>query len=244
MVEVRELTKIYSSKKGGDVKAVDKLSFNCAAGEIYGLLGPNGAGKTTTLRMLSTALKPTSGAASIAGLDLVTQADDVRRKIGFLSSGTGLYRRLTAREMLVYFGKLNGMQGDSLQARVDELIKLMDMDSFASRKCDKLSSGQKQRVSICRSIVHDPPVMIFDEPADGLDVIAAETIDNFIKDCRSEGKCVIFSTHVMREAEKLCDRIGIIHKGLLCAEGTLETLSKKFDSKDLEIIFRRAVESV
>lgn len=244
MIEVNEITKVFRVKKGEDIKAVDHVSFKCSRGEIYGLLGPNGAGKTTMLRMLSTALKPVSGGGTVAGWDLIKNPDKVRENIGFLSSATGLYRRLTGREMLVYFGKLNGMVGDELTARVNELVQMMDMTSFAGVKCDKLSSGQKQRVSICRSIVHDPPVMIFDEPAEGLDVIAAETIVNFIKDCRNRGKCVIFSTHVMREAEKLCDRIGIINKGRICAEGSLTQLSRQYDSDDLEIIFRRAVETV
>ena len=241
MINVSQLTKIFEQKKGGNINAVDTVTFNCKAGEIYGLLGPNGAGKTTTLRLLSTALKPTSGSAEVNGHDIVREADAVRADIGFLSSATGLYRRLTAREMIEYFGELNNLKNEALKRRVDELVELMGIGEFANRKCDKLSTGQKQRVSICRSIVHDPPVMIFDEPAEGLDIIAAEIIVKFIKTCRDQGKCVIFSSHIMREAEELCDRIGIINKGRLITEGTLEDLKKRYDAKDLDAVFRNAV---
>lgn len=242
VIKVNELTKIFPQKKGGELKAVDSISFECRAGEIYGLLGPNGAGKTTTLRMLSTALKPTAGTAQIQGCDIVGEPDRVRAVIGFLSSDTGLYRRLTAKEMIEYFGRLNGIDGDALKRRVDELMDIMDIHPYAGRKCDKLSTGQKQRVSICRCIVHDPPVMILDEPAEGLDIIAAEIIVDFIKQCRNEGKCVIFSTHIMREAEELCDRIGIINDGKLIAEGTLDELKKRFTASDLDAVFRRAID--
>ena len=242
MIEVRGLAKVFHSKKG-DIPAVDHIDFRCSEGEVYGLLGPNGAGKTTTLRLLSTALQPTAGTAAVNGFDIIRQPDQVRQSIGFLSADTGLYRRLTAREMITYFGKLYGMDSQLLKIRVEELMSLMEVTPFADRKCDKLSSGQKQRVSICRSIVHDPPVMIFDEPADGLDIIAAGTIMDFIKSCRDRGKCVLFSTHVMREAETLCDRIGIIREGKIVAEGTLAELKKRYSTNDLEAVFRRAVEA-
>lgn len=241
MVEVEGLTKVYPVKKGRDVKAVDNLSFICKPGEIYGLLGPNGAGKTTTLRMLSTALRPTKGSARVIGFDIIEQPDKVRAAIGFLSAATGLYRRLTAKEMIEYFGRLHGMDPGILKQRVVELLTLMDITSYANRKCDKLSTGQKQRVSICRSIIHDPPVMIFDEPAEGLDIIAAEIIVEFIRDCRNKGKCVIFSTHIMKEAETLCDRIGIINQGRIVSEGTLQELKQQYSADSLEDIFRSAV---
>lgn len=241
MVEVNGLTKVFPAKKGKNVVAVDQLSFTCKPGEIYGLLGPNGAGKTTTLRMLSTALRPTEGSASVNGFDVVEQADKVRASIGFLSAATGLYRRLTAKEMIEYFGRLHGMDPSFLKQRVEELTSLMEITPFANRKCDKLSTGQKQRVSICRSIIHDPPVMVFDEPAEGLDIIAAEIIVEFIRDCRNKGKCVIFSTHVMKEAETLCDRIGIINQGRIVTEGTLPELKKQYSTESLEDIFRSAV---
>jgi len=241
MVEVEGLTKVYPVKKGPDVTAVDNLSFICKPGEIYGLLGPNGAGKTTTLRMLSTALRPTKGSARVTGFDIIEQPDKVRAAIGFLSAATGLYRRLTAKEMIEYFGRLHGMDPGILKQRIEELMNLMDITSFANRKCDKLSTGQKQRVSICRSIIHDPPVMVFDEPAEGLDIIAAEVIVEFIRDCKNKGKCVIFSTHIMKEAEVLCDRIGIINQGVIVSEGTLKELNKQYSTDSLENIFRSAV---
>ncbi len=242
MIDAVGLAKVFPAKKG-EVTAVDHIDFKCDAGEVYGLLGPNGAGKTTTLRMLSTALQPTAGSAVVNGYDVVKHPQRVRESVGFLSGDTGLYRRLTAREMIVYFGRLYGMERAALQRRVDELMDMMEIRDFADRRCDKLSSGQKQRVSICRSIVHDPPVMIFDEPAEGLDIIAAETIMNFIKSCRERGKCVIFSTHIMREAETVCDRIGIINRGRIAVEGALSELKRRFETSDLETVFRRAVKS-
>jgi sodium transport system ATP-binding protein len=243
MIEVNQLSKVFPGKKGSSVKAVDKVSFYCKAGEIYGLLGPNGAGKTTTLRMLSTALKPTSGTAAVNGFNVTEMPHKVRESIGFLSAATGLYRRLTAKEMIMYYGKLYGMKDDRLKARADELISIMGITGFANQRCDKLSTGQKQRVSICRSIIADPPVMIFDEPAEGLDIIAADIIVEFIRDCRNRGKCVIFSTHVMKEAESLCDRIGIIDKGVLKVEGTLADLKRRYEGESLDEVFRKAVKA-
>jgi sodium transport system ATP-binding protein len=241
MIETQNLTKVFRQKRGGDIYAVNQVNFRCGRGEIYGLLGPNGAGKTTALRLLSTALKPTSGSAIINGFDVVKEPDKVRSHIGFLSSATGLYRRLTAKEMIYYFGELSGMPRDQLKNRAEELMTMMEIGPFAHQKCDKLSTGQRQRVSICRSIVHDPPVMIFDEPAEGLDIIAAEIIVDFIKKCRNQGKCVVISTHIMKEAEELSDRIGIINKGRLCTEGTLSELKRQFGAQDLDDVFKRAV---
>lgn len=243
MIEVNNLSKIFPGKKGKEIKAVDSISFHCRTGEIYGLLGPNGAGKTTTLRMLSTALRPTSGSARVNGFDVSEAPDKVRESIGFLSAATGLYRRLTAKEMIMYYGRLYGMSADRLKSRTDELISIMGIADFANQRCDKLSTGQKQRVSICRSIIADPPVMIFDEPAEGLDILAADIIVEFIRDCRNRGKCVIFSTHIMREAESLCDRIGIIDRGILKVEGTLSDLKHKYSGESLDEVFRKAVRS-
>jgi sodium transport system ATP-binding protein len=165
----------------------------------------------------------------------------VRARVGFLSTATALYARLTAREMVEYFGRLNGLEGDKLKQAVDGLFTTLEMTEFSGRPCDKLSTGQKQKVSIARTLVHDPEVMIFDEPTIGLDVMTARVIVKFIRHCRDRGKTVIFSTHVMSEVEKLCDRIGIIHGGMLLAEGTLAELAEKYQEKDLEDIFVRAV---
>lgn len=241
MIEAQSLTKVFRDRKRGSILAADHVSFRCEPGKIYGLLGANGAGKTTTLRMLATILKPTSGSARVAGFDIVNDAGRVRASIGFMSAATALYGRLTAREMVEYFGRLHGMDGEKLRARISELFELLDMNGFRDGRCDKLSTGMRQRVSIARTLVHDPPVMIFDEPTVGLDVIAARGIVSFIRDCRNRGKTVVFSTHVMSEAEKLCDTIGIIHAGRLIEEGTLSEMRARHGLDDLEDIFARLV---
>lgn len=242
MIEAHDLTKVFRDKKRGEIRAVDGISFRCQPSQIYGLLGANGAGKTTTLRMLATILQPTDGSARVAGFDITEQPEQVRAQVGFLSTATALYGRLTARELVEYFGRLNGLNGGALRRRTDELFALLGISDFADRRCDKLSTGMKQKVSIARTLVHDPPVMIFDEPTVGLDVMAARTIVGFIRDCRDRGKTVIFSTHVMSEAEKLCDTIGIIHNGKLLAEGSLSELRARSGLDDLEEIFVRMVE--
>jgi len=242
VIETRQLTKIFRDRKRGQVRAVDDINLRCEPGRIYGLLGANGAGKTTALRMLATLLKPSSGNAIVAGADVVSEPEKVRARIGFLAAGTALYGRLTARETVEYFGRLHVMEEALLQTRLREVFTTLDMHEFADRRCDKLSTGMKQKVSIARTLIHDPPVMIFDEPTGGLDVMTARTIVQFIRDCRQKGKTVIVSTHVMSEVEKLADRIGIIHDGRLRVEGTLVELRTQFGVTDLEEIFVRAVE--
>lgn len=237
MIEAQNLVKVFRDKKRKEVRAVDGVSFRAEPGKIYGLLGANGAGKTTTLRMLATILKPTGGTAKVAGHDVVAEPDRVRHSIGFLSTATALYGRLTAREMVEYFGRLHGLDDATIRRRIDEIFGRLEMDEFRDRRCDKLSTGQKQKVSIARTLVHDPPVMIFDEPTVGLDVMTARTIVQFIRECRQRSKTVIFSTHVMSEAEKLCDTIGIIHNGKIRTEGTLANLHQKHQMNDLEDIF-------
>jgi sodium transport system ATP-binding protein len=243
MIEALHLVKRFHDKKRGSVCAVDDVSFSCRQGQIYGLLGANGAGKTTTLRMLATILTPSEGTANVAGFDVIKDPRMVRSRVGFLSAATTLYGRLTAREMVEYFGRLHGLDEPTLQLRIDELFERLEMNEFRNRRCDKLSTGMKQKVSIARTLVHNPSVMIFDEPTLGLDVMAARTIVNFIRECRENGKTVVFSTHVMSEVEKLCDRIGIIHGGKLLAEGTLAELRAQFGIQDLEDLFVKVVES-
>ena len=243
MIEAQGLTKVFRDKKRGEIRAADGVSFLCLPGQIYGLLGANGAGKTTTLRMLATILKPTDGTARVAGFDIVDQPEQVRAHVGFLSTATALYGRLTARETVEYFGRLNGLDNTTLKKRADDLFALLDLGPHAAMRCDKLSTGNKQKVSIARTLVHDPPVMIFDEPTVGLDVMTARTIVGFIRDCRARGKTVLFSTHVMSEAEKLCDTIGIIHNGRLLREGTLAELRAQAGITDLEDIFVNTVEA-
>jgi sodium transport system ATP-binding protein len=218
------------------------VSFRCEPGKIFGLLGGNGAGKTTCLRLLATILRPSSGDAAVAGFDVVTQPERVRANIGFLSTGTALYERLTARELVEYFGRLHGLSDDVLRPRLDALFAALDMNEFRDGRCGKLSTGMKQKVSIARTIVHDPAVMIFDEPTHGLDVLAARAVVGFIRECRARGKTVIFSTHVMSEMEKLCDTIAIMHHGRIRAEGSLAQLRERFGCEDLEDIFIRVAE--
>src|SRR5467141_2926723 len=242
MIEARGLSKRFQDKKRGEIRAVENVSFRCEPGRIYGLLGANGAGKTTTLRILATILEPTDGTALVCGYDVLEQPEKVRASVGLLSTAPALYPRLTAQELVEYFGRLNGLDEATLKKRVDDIFNRLDMNGFRDRRCDKLSTGMKQKTSIARSLVHDPPVMIFDEPTNGLDIMSARTITAFIRECRDQGKTVIFSTHVMSEVEKLCDHIGIIHGGKLLAEGTLADLRQRFGIQDLEDIFVKVVE--
>ena len=241
-IETRELRKTYRDPQRGAVHALDGLDLACAYGEIYGLLGPNGAGKTTALRILATMLAPSSGTARVHGLDSVRDALEVRRRIGFLSATTGLYPRLDVRETLTYFGRLHGLERERLAARVEELVDAFDMGSFATRRCEQLSSGQKQRVSIARAVLHDPAVLILDEPTTGLDILATSDMVAFIAARRDEQRCVLFSTHVLSEAERLCDRIGILHRGRLLGQGTLAELRAETGREYLDDVFRAYVE--
>ena len=237
-LQVHGLQKSY--EKLHVLKGVD---FDVARGSIFALLGSNGAGKTTIVRILTTLLRPDSGTASVNGFDVVADAEKVRASIGFLSAATALYARLTAYEVVEYFGRLHGLDDSVLHPRIEDLIRTLDMNEFRDRRCDKLSTGMKQKTSIARTLVHDPPVMIFDEPTLGLDVLTARTVLGFIRECGQRGKTVIFSTHVMSEVEKLCDHIGIIHNGKLLAEGTLPELRARFGIQDLEDLFVKVVES-
>ena len=242
MIEAQDLVKRFRDKNRGEVRAVDHVSFCCRPGEIFGLLGANGAGKTSTLRILATILTPSEGTAVVAGYDVRKEPQKVRASVGFLSTATALYGRLSAQEMVEYFGRLHGLDEPTLRQRISAIFERLEMNDFRDRRCDKLSNGMKQKVSIARTLVHDPSVMIFDEPTVGLDVMAARTIVGFIRECRDRGKTVIFSTHVMSEVEKLCDRIGIIHDGRLLAEGTIADLRQRFGKQNLEDIFVEVVE--
>ncbi len=241
MIEAHHLTKIFRDKKRGEIFAANDITFRVQPGQIYGLLGANGAGKTTTLRVLATLLAPTRGTATVAGFDVACEAEKVRANVGFLAASTALYGRLTAREMITYFGRLNGMTDPAIRARLKQLSAELDMSEFLDRRCDKFSTGMKQKTSIARTLIHDPAVMIFDEPTLGLDVMTARAIVRFVRDCRGRGKTVIYSTHVMSEVEKLCDVIGIIHGGKLLAEGSLAELRQRFGETDMEEIFVKIV---
>jgi sodium transport system ATP-binding protein len=244
MIEARNLTKTFKDKERGEVVAVDNLSFRCERGEVFGLLGPNGAGKTTTLRVLSTALKPTSGTILVDGVDVAKDPGEVRRRIGFLSGSTGLYPRLTPREIATYFGRLYGMADEAIERRIEELFARLDMGGFADRRADVLSTGQKQKASIVRTIIHQPPIVVFDEPTSGLDVMTSREIIRLIHECRDEGRCVVFSTHHMGEANRLCDRIAVVHKGRVIAEGTPEEVRRRSGAADLEEAFLALIEGV
>jgi len=241
MIEAQHLTKIFRDKKRGEIRAVDDISFRAEPGRIYGLLGANGAGKTTTLRLLATLLQPTSGTATVGGFDIVRDPEKVRAHVGFLAASTALYGRLTAREMVAYFGRLHGLSESEVNARTKQLADELDMHDFLDRRCEKFSTGMKQKTSIARTLVHDPEVMIFDEPTLGLDVMTARAIVRFVRDCRARGKTVIYSTHIMSEVEKLCDVIGIIHDGKLLAQGTLAELRARYDEQDFEEVFVKAI---
>ncbi len=237
MIHVEELTKSFSDLRRGSVKALDNVSFDVHPGEIFGLLGPNGAGKTTCLRILSTVLKPTSCRATIDGFDVATQPTEVRARIGFMSGNTGIYDRMTAREMVEYFGRLYGIEEDALQSRLEQIFTMLQMQDFRDLLGSKMSTGMKQKVSIARTIIHDPPVLIFDEPTSGLDVLVARAVLRAIESLRDEGKCIIYSTHIMREVEKLCDRIAIIHKGRILAAGSVSQLAQQHGEGDMEELF-------
>lgn len=236
-VVVNQLAKTFYDEARGEVHAVRGIDFECRAGEIFGLLGANGAGKTTTLRMLSTILTPTSGSARIMGYDVAAEGEAVRKNLGFYSASTALYPRLTARETIEFFARINRYPQEKVAERVDYLITRFGISRYSNARVDKLSSGMKQKVSIARTVAHDPPLLIFDEPTVGLDVLNALEMQDVIREFRSQGKTILFSTHIMSEAEKLCDRIAIIHGGRILACGTLDEHRQATGAHYLEDIF-------
>ena len=242
MIKVQNLCRSFEDKKRGTVKAVDNLSFEVGKGEIFGLLGPNGAGKSTALRLISTLLKPSSGTATINGFDISTQASDVRRQIGFLTGDMGLYARLTPREILQFFGRLAEVPESELNRRTVDIIARLDMGDFADTRSDKLSSGMKQKTAIARTLIHDPPVLILDEPTAMLDLPTARVIEHSILDAKRSGKCIVYSTHIMEEAEYLCDRIAVINHGQLKISGTMDELRAATGKQRLREIFLELLE--
>ena len=243
MICVENLTKTYDDLDRGPLAAVDAISFSARPGEVFALLGPNGAGKTTTLRILATMLKPTSGKVTINGFDVVTQSAQVRRQIGYVSSGTAIYDRMTGWEMVAHFGRLYDIPEDELNDRMTRLFGQLEMQDTRNVLGAKMSSGMKQKVSIARALVHDPPVLIFDEPTVGLDVMVARALLKTIASLRDKGKCVIFSTHIMREVERLCDRVAIMGYGKILTDGTLDQLRTKHGKNDVEEIFFDLIEN-
>ena len=252
MIKVEDLSKKFSLNKEQRKErntndhfafAVKDISFECKPGEIFSLLGPNGAGKTTTLRMLSTVITPTSGSIVIGGVDAISEPQEARRKIGFLTGSTGLYARLNAHELIDYFASLYDVPNPVIRERKKYLFDLLDMNEFANKKIGKLSTGMKQKVSICRTMIHDPEIVIFDEPTSGLDVITAESIIQLIRDCKSQNKTVIFSSHIMGEVDLLCDRLAIIHKGEMKYKGSMESFREQMSEKSITAEFIKTVQA-
>ena len=250
MIEISKLRKefIFSRKqkkefntKEASAIAVDDISFTCNPGRIFSLLGPNGAGKTTALRMISTIFKPTSGTINVAGVDAIKKTRDARRKIGFLTGSTGLYARLTPNELIKYFADLYQVSNEDFEERKERLYTLLDMHDFKTKKIGKLSTGMKQKVSICRTMIHDPEVLIFDEPTSGLDVITAENIIRLIRDSKNDGKTVIFSSHIMSEVDLLCDDMAIIHEGKMLYKGTMNEFKDQMQTENITEEFIRIV---
>jgi sodium transport system ATP-binding protein len=242
VIQVERLCKRFFDYQRGWKSAITDISFECQPGAIFGLLGPNGAGKTTTLRILSTVLRPSDGRATVAGHDVLTEPEAVRASIGYMSASTGIYDRMTAWELVEYFGRLYGMPRERLSERMDAIFCWLKMDDFRDVLGSKMSTGMKQKVSIARTIVHDPPVLIFDEPTSGLDVLVARAVLQNILELRERGKTIIFSTHSMHEVAKLCSRVAIIHKGRVQADGAPGELLEQFRQSDLEELFFYLVE--
>jgi sodium transport system ATP-binding protein len=237
MVRTQNLSKHFSDPKRGVIKAVDEVSIEAHPGQVTGLLGINGAGKTTMLRMLSTVLTPTGGSAEIAGADVIKEPAAVRARIGFMSASTALYGRLTGLEVLRYFGGLYGLSGAQLEERLAFVVDKLNLHEFKDRLCDKLSTGQKQRVSIARTILHNPPVLFFDEPTAGLDVLMSQSVMEFIEEARAQGKTIVYCTHIMSEVERLCDIVYVIHDGHIKGHGTVEQLKAQTGQHTLEKAF-------
>ncbi len=242
MIEVSHLFKDFPLGKkqreemgvrGKTLRVLDDVNFTCQPGRVFSLLGPNGAGKTTTLRIIATILKATSGKVKVCGIDLDERPSEARGKMGFLTGTTGLYERLTPNEILNYFGKLDGVQKSQLEERKERLYDLLEMHDFVNKRIGKLSTGMKQKVSICRTMIHDPEVVVFDEPTTGLDVITAKNIIELIKDCREQQKTVIFSSHIMSEVDLLCDDLAIIHNGKILFNDTMENFRQNMQTGNL-----------
>ncbi len=241
MIHVRQLRKVYRELQSGQFVALDGISFDAMPGQIFGLLGPNGAGKTTALRILSTVLKPSSGTVLVNGFDVAQDPDQVRHQIGFVSTNTAIYDRMTAWEMIQFFGQLYGIEADLLQLRMEHLFERFQMNDIRNTLGSKMSTGMKQKVSIVRALVHNPPVLIFDEATSGLDIVVAREVLKTIEQVRDHGKCVIFSSHIMTEVRRLCDQVAIMNRGQIIDQGSTEELAQRHGEDDLEELFYRLI---
>jgi sodium transport system ATP-binding protein len=237
MIQVEQLTRRFDLPGGGELLAVDAISFRVTTGEVYGLLGPNGAGKTTTLRMILGLLRPTAGWAAIAGFRSSDQPNEVKRRVGLVSASAGLYPHLSVHEMLLFFADLYGCASARAEAELQRLANLLGLDELLDRRCATLSTGQKQRVNLARALIHQPPVLLLDEPTLGLDVLGSQVVAEYIAHLREEGKAVILTTHRLDEAERLCDRFGLLHRGRLVSEGTLSELRQATGCQSLVDMF-------
>ena len=242
MIEVKNLSKTFElskkqrkelNTKETQFKALQDVSFHCQPGKVFSLLGPNGAGKTTTLRTIGGIIRPTSGSVLINGIDIAQQPNEARKHIGFLTGSTGLYARLTPNEMIAYFAGLYGVEKTTMELRKKKLFDMLDMHFYANKQIGKLSTGMKQKVSICRTMIHDPDILVFDEPTSGLDVISAEAIINLVKDCKAQQKTVIFSSHIMSEVELLCDDLAIIHRGKIIEQSSFQAFKESAPNQSL-----------
>ncbi len=240
MIRVEGLRKTFATRTG-PVKAVDGISFAAADGQITGLLGPNGAGKTTTLRMLYTLMKPESGQVLVDGIDAAREPTRVRERLGVLPDARGIYKRLTARENIAYFGALHGIDDARLAARTERLVNALEMRDFIDRRADGFSQGQRTKTAIARSLVHDPRNVLLDEPTNGLDVMTTRSLRNFLLGLRDEGRCVLLSSHIMQEVARLCDRIVVIAHGRVVADGTPDDLRAATGCANLEDAFVKAI---
>jgi ABC-2 type transport system ATP-binding protein/sodium transport system ATP-binding protein len=238
MIRVEGLTKNFASKRG-TLRAVDNLSLAVAAGEVYGLLGPNGAGKTTTLRMVLGLMPPDAGYAEVAGFRTGDGEDEVKRRVGFVSASAGLYPWLSPRELVLFFADLYGVPVEDAKSRLAVLAEIFGVNGFLDQRCSTLSSGQQQRVHLLRALIHDPPVMLLDEPTRGLDIFGSQVIFDYVAHLREQGKAVIISTHQLDEAQRLCDRFGLMHRGRLLQEGTLADMRSATGCDSLYDMFLR-----
>lgn len=237
MICVTNLTKTFSSVEGGEVVAVDDVSFEVGKGEVFGLLGPNGAGKTTTLRMMLGLMRPTTGDAAIDGYSVAVDPNSIKKLVGFVSTSVGVYQWLTPKEMLSFIADLYDVSPAVADDRIEQLADLLGFRDFLNRRCGVLSTGQKQRINLARALMHDPPVMLLDEPTQGLDIVGSQVVFEFIQHLRTEGRAVIICTHRLDEAERFADRFGLLHKGKLQLCGTLPELQSETSEQSLTNMF-------
>ncbi len=242
MLTVEQISKSFFDNKNNEIKALDSVSFQVTPGHIFGLLGPNGAGKTTLLRIMATIMQATEGQVEVNGYRVDTQPEEVRRSIGFLSGNTRLYKKLTPVETMRFFGSFYDIPSKELESRIDSIVRELDMEDFQHRRVEKLSTGQVQKTSMARCMIHQPAVYILDEPTMGLDILTSRTIISFIQEKKAEGRTILFSTHYMEEAESLCDSVGLLHKGQLVESGTLSSLKHTYGLDHIRDIFLAQVD--